>query len=128
MWFPCSWLGTWRFNPSEGLLLRVSGNLVHLVLIKGSNLDKPLNEDAINLTRGDLQRHRVLWLREMTTEEIRQAGQTGPTIDSIEVAEVESHEVLKERLNKKVRRLCGESTAMEAPKDAAPDQARRPTA
>ena len=25
MWFPYSWLGTWRFNPSEGLLLKFSG-------------------------------------------------------------------------------------------------------
>src|SRR6266446_876307 len=95
-WFPYAWLGPWRYNPSEGLLLKFSGDLVYLVLIKGSNLDKPLNEGAINLTRGGLQRHRVLWLREMTPEEIRQVGDTGPTIDSIEMAEFESHEALKE--------------------------------
>ena len=96
-----SWLGTWKYNPSEGLLLTFSGDLVYLVLIKGSNLDKPLNEGGINLTRGGLQRHRVLWLGEMTTEEIRQVGDSGPTIDSIEVAEFESHVALKEWHKKK---------------------------
>ena len=41
-WFPYAWLGPWRYNPSEGLLLKFSGDLVYLVLIRGSNLDKPL--------------------------------------------------------------------------------------
>src|SRR5262245_16395722 len=50
VWFPYSWLGTWKFNPSEGLLLKFSGDLVYLVLIKGSNLDKPLQEGAVTLT------------------------------------------------------------------------------
>ena len=49
-WFPYSWLGTWQYNPSDGLLLKFSGDVVYLVLIRGSNLDKPLNEGAINLT------------------------------------------------------------------------------
>src|ERR1700675_342861 len=39
-WFPYGWLGPWRYNPSEGLLLKFSGDLIYLVLIKGSNLDK----------------------------------------------------------------------------------------
>jgi hypothetical protein len=43
-----------------------------------------------------LQRHRVLWLREMSKEEIRQVEETGPTIDSIEIAEFGSNETLKE--------------------------------
>jgi len=101
VWFPYGWLGNWRYNPSEGLLLKFSGDLVYLVLIRGSNLDKPLNDAAINLTHAGLQRHRVLWLREMSEEEIRQVGEAGPTIDSIEVAEFESHEALKEWLGKK---------------------------
>src|SRR6516162_9772169 len=63
VWFAYSLLGTWRYNPSEGLLLKFSGDLVYLVLIRGSNLDKPLNEGAINLTTGGLQRHRVVWVR-----------------------------------------------------------------
>lgn len=97
-WFPYAWLGTWRFNPSEGLLLKFSGDLVYLVLVKGSNLDKPLNDGVINLTHAGLQRHRVLWLREMSEDDIRKIGDTGPTIDSIEVAEFESHSELKEWL------------------------------
>jgi hypothetical protein len=101
MWFPYSWLGTWRFNPSEGLLLKFSGDLVYLVLIKGSNLDQPLRDGAVTLTHAGFQRHRLLWVREMTEEEIRQVGETEPTIDSIEVAEFESHGALKEWLSQK---------------------------
>lgn len=100
IWFPYGWLGTFQFNPSEGLLLKFSGDLVYLVLIRGSNLDKPLNESTIDLTHAGLQRHRVLWVREMTEEDIRKVGETGPTIDRIEVAEFESHDALKEWLGK----------------------------
>ena len=100
-WFPYSWLGTWKYNPSEGLLLKFSGDLVYLVLIKGSNLDKPLQEGAVTLMHAGFQRHRLLWVREMTEEEIQQVGETEPTIDSIEVAEFESHAALKEWLSKK---------------------------
>ena len=100
-WFPYGWLGPWRYNPSEGLLLKFSGDLVYLVLIRGSNLDKPLNDGAINLTTGGLQRRRVLWVREMTEEEIRQVGDTGPTVDTIQVAEFESQAALKEWLREK---------------------------
>jgi hypothetical protein len=100
MWFPYSWLGNWQYNPSDGLLLKFSGDLVYLVLIRGSNLDRPLNEGAINLTHAGLQRHRVLWVREMTEEESRQVGEKGPTIDSIEVAEFEKHSELREWLGK----------------------------
>jgi hypothetical protein len=101
VWFNYSLLGTWQYNPSEGLLLKFSGDLTYLVLIRGSNLDKPLNEGAINLTHAGLQRHRVLWVREMSKEEIRQVGEKGPTIDSIELAEFESNEQLKEWLKQK---------------------------
>jgi hypothetical protein len=101
LWLPYTWLGAWQYNPSEGLLLRFSGDVVFLVLIRGSNLDKPLNEGAINLTHAGLQRHRVLWVREMSEEEIRQVGEKGPTIDSIEVAEFTSHEALKQWLKEK---------------------------
>lgn len=100
MWFPYAWLGTWKFNPSEGLLLKFSGDLVYLVLIRGSNLDKPLGDGTINLTHAGLQRHRVLWLREMSEEDIKKVAETGPTIDSIQVAEFESHSELKEWLNR----------------------------
>ena len=100
-WFPYNWLGTWQFNPSEGLLLKFSGDVVYLVLIKGSNLDQPLKEGAVTLTHAGFQRHRLLWVREMTEAEINQVGETEPTIDSIEVAEFESHAALKEWLSKK---------------------------
>jgi hypothetical protein len=101
MWFPYNWLGMWQYNPSEGLLLRFSGDVVYLVLIRGSNLNEPLNEGAINLTHAGLQRHRVLWVREMTEEDIRQIGEKGPTIDRIEVAEFTSNEALKKWLKEK---------------------------
>lgn len=100
VWFPYGWLGTFRYNPSEGLLLKFSGDLVYLVLIRGSNLDKPLTESTIDLTHAGLQRHRVLWVREMTEEDIKKVGETGPTIDSITAAEFESHADLKEWLSK----------------------------
>jgi hypothetical protein len=98
--FPYAWLGTWQYDPSEGLLVKFSGDLVYLVLIRGSNLDLPLNEGHMNLTSGGLQRHRVVWIREMSEEDIRTIGETGPTIDSIEVAEFESHSDLTEWLGK----------------------------
>lgn len=97
-WFPYAWLGPWRYNPSEGLLLKFSGDMVYLVLIRGSNLDKPLNEGAINLTTGGLQRSRVVWIREMSKEDIQKIGDSGPTIDSIQVQEFESQTALKEWL------------------------------
>jgi hypothetical protein len=100
MWFPYNWLGTWQYNRSEGLLLKFNGDVVYLVLIRGSNLDRPLADGSANLTRAGLQRHRVLWLREMTPEEVQHTGDTGPTIDSIEVAEFATQEAQKEWLTK----------------------------
>jgi hypothetical protein len=99
-WFPYAWLGPWRYDHSEGLLLKFSGDLVYLVLIRGSNLDLPLNDGHMNLTSGGLQRHRVVWIREMSEEDIKTVGEKGPTIDSIEVAEFESHADLKGWLSK----------------------------
>jgi hypothetical protein len=100
-WFNYGLLGSWQYNPSEGLLLKFSGDVVSLVLIRGSNLDKPLTEGAINLTHAGLQRHRVLWIREMSKEEIVRVGETGPTIDSIEVGEFANYEDRLEWLKKK---------------------------
>jgi len=99
-WFPYGWLGPWKYNPSDGLLLKFSGDLVYLVLITGSNLDMPLIEGGANLTSGGIQRHRVLWIREMSKEEIRNVGEMGPTIDSIKVMEFESLADLKYWLRK----------------------------
>jgi hypothetical protein len=96
--FPYGWLGPWRYKPSEGLLLKFSGDIVYVVLIRGSNLDKPLKEGAINLTTGGLQRHRVVWIREMNEEDIQKVGESGPTIDSIQIEEFESQDALREWL------------------------------
>jgi hypothetical protein len=100
MWFPYSWLGTWQYIRSEGLLLKFNGDVVYLVLIRGSNLDKPLDDHSANLTRAGLQRHRVVWIREMTPDDIRQTGETGPTIDSIQVQQFESQAALREWVSK----------------------------
>ena len=99
-YFPYSWLGPWRYNPSAGLLLRFSGDVVSLVLIHGSNLDAEVNQGGVNLTDKGLQRHRVLWIREMDRDELRRAGEGMPTIDSIEIAEFESGEELREWVKK----------------------------
>jgi len=98
MWFPYSWLGPWRYDPSEGLLLKFSGDVVSLVLIKGSNLAKPLADSSINLTHAGLQRSRVLWIREMTSDEIERVGDTAPTIDSILIGEFTDHDARREWL------------------------------
>ncbi len=92
-WFAYSLLGTFQYDRSEGLLLRFSGDLIYLVLIKGSNLDKP-SQGGVNLMTG-LQRHRVVWIKEMSKEEIKKAGDSGPTIDSIQVSAFESNDELK---------------------------------
>lgn len=98
IWFSYHLLGSWQFNPSEGLLLKFSGDQIYLVLIRGSNLAKPLKEGSITLMNAGLQGHRVIWVREMTEEEITNVGDSGPTIDSIEVAQFETNKELKEWL------------------------------
>jgi hypothetical protein len=99
-WFSYGLLGSWQFNPSEGLLLKFSCDLFYLVLIRGSNLDKPLSEGEINLTNAGLQRHRVVWIREMTQEEIGRVGESGPTIDSIEIGGFTTHDERRAWLEK----------------------------
>lgn len=89
MWFPYAWLGPCRYDPSQGILLKFSGDLIYLVLIQGSNLSLPLSESNMSLPNG-LQRHRIIWLREMSEEDARQAGTSLPTIDRILVAEFDS--------------------------------------
>ena len=86
--------------------MKFSGDLVYLVLIRGSNLDRPHADTTINLTTAGLQRHRVVWVKEMTEEEIRSVGEAGPTIDSIQVGEFESHAALHEWLEKTGRSSC----------------------
>ncbi|MCZ2341356.1 MAG: hypothetical protein LC104_06110 [Bacteroidales bacterium] len=103
VWFPYNWLGTVKFDPSAGLLLKFSGDLIYLVLIRGSNLDRPVEDTGIDLIRAGLQRHRVTWVREMSEEDIRKTGEKGPTIDSIEIGEFESHTALREWLEQNAR-------------------------
>lgn len=100
VWFPYNWLGNWKYDPSEGLVLKFSGDLVYLVLIRGTNLDRPLAEGSVDLIRAGLQRHRVLWVREMGEGEAAATGESGPTIDTIEVSEFESHQALTEWLGR----------------------------
>jgi hypothetical protein len=87
--FPYSLLGVWRFNPSVGLLLRFNSDVVSLVLIRGSNLDALVNE-SVNLTERGFQRHRIVAVREMTEDAIKEAGGSEPTVDRIDIAEFES--------------------------------------
>ena len=47
-----------------------------------------------------VQRHRIMWVREMDKVEARKVGQTGPTIDHIDVAEFEGQEEMREWLGK----------------------------
>ena len=105
-WLPYSHLTGWRYNPSVGLLLKYTADLVTLVLIRGSNLDAAVGTGAVNLTDQGLPRHRVLWVREMDEGELRAVGDRGPTIDSIEVAEFESHQALTEWLGKTAPVFC----------------------
>jgi hypothetical protein len=99
-YFPYSWLGPWKHNPSAGLLLKFTGDVVTLVLIRGSNLAAVLPERGINLTDRGLQRHRITYIREMDEDELGRAGNEEPTIDGIEVAEFESGEDAREWVKK----------------------------
>ncbi|HLN26701.1 MAG TPA: hypothetical protein VK395_03095 [Gemmataceae bacterium] len=99
-WFPYSLLALWRHNPSVGLLLKFTGDLVTLVLIRGSNLDAVLRDKEINLTDRGFQRHRITFVREMDEDELGKAGEGEPTIDRIEVAECESNEEVQAWLKK----------------------------
>lgn len=94
-WFPYSWLGPWRFHPSVGLLLKFTGDVVTLVLIRGRNLDARTGLGATNLTDNGFGRHRVTWVREADEDEVRRAGPDGPVVHRIDVAEFESTEEMK---------------------------------
>jgi hypothetical protein len=107
VWLNYNWLGTMTFDPSAGLLLKFSGDLVYLVLIRGSNLDRPVEDTGIDLIRAGLQRHRVTWVREMNEEDIRQTSEKGPTIDSIEIGEFETHDAMRGWLGTHAPAFCG---------------------
>jgi hypothetical protein len=98
--YPYSCLVSWRFNPDVGLLLKFSGDVVTLVLIRGSNLNAPVG-GTTNLTDRGFQRHRITWVREMDEDELRQAGEGEPTIDRIDIAEFQTTEEQAEWLKKR---------------------------
>ena len=98
-WYSYSLLASWRHNPSAGLLLKFTGDVITLVFIRGSNLDALVNQST-NLTDRGIQRHRISFVREMEEAELRQIGVTGPTIDRIDIAEFETHEEMQEWLKK----------------------------
>ena len=78
---------TWRFTvsnlirckarPTGRLSVRLGSSSAGEATVSGRN---------INLTDRGLQRHRILWVREMDESELRRVGEGGPTIDKIEVA------------------------------------------
>jgi hypothetical protein len=88
-----------RFNPSVGILLKFSADVVTLVLIRGSNLDMPVG-GVVNLTDSGFPRHRIDWIREMDEDEIRKAGEGEPTIDGIDIADLQSAEEQQEWLKR----------------------------
>jgi hypothetical protein len=88
----------WWYNPSVGLLLKFTGDLVTLVLIGGSNLDATIEGKGINLTERGIPRHRITWVREKEEDELRRAGEGVPTIDRIEVGQFETQEELRDWL------------------------------
>ncbi len=98
---PYSWLGPWEYNPSVGLLAKFTGDAVVLVLVRGSNLDALVDGAAVNLTDRGLQRHRIIWVKEMDEDELRRAGEGEPTVDGIDVAAFTSQEALREWVNQK---------------------------
>lgn len=93
--FPYCWLGPWTFNPSRGLLLRFTGDVVTLVLIAGSNLNMAVNPGSVNLTDRGIARHRITYIKEMNEDELRRVGTTGPTIDKIVIEEFQEHDALQ---------------------------------
>ena len=98
-WFAYSCLVSWRLNPSAGLLLKfTTGDGVSLVLVSGSNLEAPVGEAKVNLTDRGLQRHRILYIREMDEDALRKARGGEPTIDRIDIAEFETVEEQREWL------------------------------
>ena len=103
---PYAWLGPWEYNPSVGLLIKFTGDAVTLVLIRGSNLDMPVN-GAVNLTEWGLQQHRIIWVREMDEDELRKAGEGEPTVDGIDAATFDSHDKLREWVRQKAPAFLG---------------------
>ncbi len=100
-WFSYSCLVSWRHNPSVGLLLKFNtGDVTSLVLILGSNLDVLVTQSQVNLTDRGLQRHRIVYIREMDEDALTKAKKGEPSIDRIEIAEFETVAEQREWLKK----------------------------
>ena len=80
--FPYSWLGPVQYNPSHGLLLKFTGDLVYLVLIEGSNLNAVAN-GVVSLYERGIQWHRITFVREMTRQQVEKAGEGEVTVERI---------------------------------------------
>jgi hypothetical protein len=105
-WFPYAWLGPFHYHPSAGLLMKFTGDTITLVLIRGSNLDLPVRQGTMTLMDRGLQRHRITFIREMDEDELRRAGEKEPTIDSIEMAEFETQDDLREWMKANAPAFC----------------------
>lgn len=104
---PYAWLGPWEHNPSAGLLVKFTGDVVILVLILGSNLDVLVGGASVNLTDRGLQRHRILWVREMDEDELRRVEEGEPTVDHIDVGSFDSQEKLREWVSQRATAFLG---------------------
>jgi hypothetical protein len=80
--FPYTWLGTMKYQPSAGILLKFNGDEITLVLLEGSNLNALVNGSVSLYDRG-LQRHRVTWVREMHKQEVPNAREGEVTVRCI---------------------------------------------
>ncbi len=80
--FPYHWLGPVTYNRSAGLLLKFVGDLIYLVLIEGSNLNV-LVHGAVSLYDRGINRHRITWIREMSRQQLQQAGEEEIAIERI---------------------------------------------
>lgn len=106
---PYAWLGPWEHDPSAGLLLKFTGDVLLLVVIHGSNLDALVGGAAVNLTDRGLQRQRIVWVKEMDEDELRRAGEGEPTVDRIDVAAFDSQEKLREWVGRMAPAFVGGS-------------------
>jgi hypothetical protein len=93
--YPYSWVGEMTYNPSVGLLIQFVGEMVHFVLIEGTNFNATVN-GAVNLFETGLLRQRVTWIREMSRSEAGRARPGEVVIDRIRIAAQKPDEDTKE--------------------------------
>ena len=74
-----AWLERCEFNPSEGITLRFTGQVVRLV---GRNLNREMRPH-LKLFEG-LVRHRIPWIQEADEPTAMTAGKQATVIESIE--------------------------------------------